>query len=168
MTEDFDFAGVTVCLRTRLPRADEEDQILDLSHMISMSMFMDEGYTWLITREFSELIKDFREGIEGANMTAPLVQQRSIDQRFRDFHADNPGVYTELVAMTRQIKAKGYRQLGIELIWSAYRWNRMLHTSPDEYGFKLNDHFRSRYARLIMAQEPDLANFFHTRTLRTP
>lgn len=101
-------------------------------------------------------------------MTAPLVTQRSIDQRFHDFHTANPGVYIELVDMARQLRARGYTSIGIELIWSAYRWNRMMHTTPDEYGFKLNDHFRSRYARLIMANEPDLATMFTIRTLRTP
>lgn len=101
-------------------------------------------------------------------MTAPLVTQRSIDQRFRDFHHDNPGVYNELVSMARQVKARGYHRIGIELIWSAFRWNRMMRTTPDEYGFKLNDHFRSRYARMIMRNEPDLADFFQIRTLRTP
>ncbi len=101
-------------------------------------------------------------------MPSPLATQRSIDQRFRDFHAANPSVYTELVQMARDIKERGYHRLGIELIWSAFRWNRMMRTTPDDYGFKLNDHFRSRYARLIMANEEDLADFFHTRTLRTP
>ncbi len=101
-------------------------------------------------------------------MTAPIVTQRSIEQRFRTFHEANPSVYTELVDMARQLQARGYSRIGIELIWSAFRWNKMMRTTADEYGFKLNDHFRSRYARLIMANEPDLAEFFHTRTLRTP
>lgn len=101
-------------------------------------------------------------------MPSPLVEQRSIEQRFTDFHEKNPGVYDELVKMARQLRSRGYQHVGIELIWSAFRWNRMMHTTADEYGFKLNDHFRSRYARLIMAREPDLADFFHTRTLRAP
>lgn len=101
-------------------------------------------------------------------MTAPLVEQRSIETRFRAFHQANPGVYAELVDMARQMQARGYQRIGIELIWSAFRWNRMMRTTADEYGFKLNDHFRSRYARLIMRTEPDLADFFHIRTLRTP
>lgn len=101
-------------------------------------------------------------------MTAPLVTQRSIDQRFLEFHLNNPSVYTELVRMARQMQARGYRKIGIELLWAAYRWNRMLATTPDDYNYKLNDHFTSRYARLIMAQEEDLRDFFRTRTLRTP
>lgn len=98
----------------------------------------------------------------------PLVTQRSIDQRFQDFHEANPEVYRELCRMAREIRERGYRRIGIELLWAAYRWNRMLRTAPDEYNFKLNDHFTSRYARLIMSQEPDLADLFTTRTLRTP
>lgn len=102
-------------------------------------------------------------------MTAvPLPTQRSIDARFRQFHIENPGVYTELCSMARQLKERGYRRIGIELLFAAYRWNRMMRTTADDYGFKLNDHFTSRYARLIMSQEPDLTEMFKTRTLRTP
>ncbi len=103
-----------------------------------------------------------------ARTASPLADQRSIEQRFREFHENNPSVYTELVDMARKLHERGYTKLGIELIWSAFRWNRMMRTTADEYGFKLNDHFRSRYARLIMANEPDLADFFQVRTLRTP
>ncbi len=101
-------------------------------------------------------------------MTIPLVTPRSIDQRFREFHDDNPQAYIELAAMARPLKARGYHRIGIELLFAAYRWNRMMRTTADEYQFKLNDHFTSRYARLIMTHEEDLAGFFHTRTLRTP
>ena len=102
-------------------------------------------------------------------MTAPpYAAQRSIDSRFHEFHAENPAVYTELVKMARDMRGRGYRQIGIELLWAAYRWNRMLRTAPGEEAFKLNDHFTSRYARLIMTQEEDLNGFFRTRTLRTP
>lgn len=92
----------------------------------------------------------------------------TIDKRFQEFHAANPAVYGELVQMSRDLHKRGYRRIGIELVFSAYRWNRMLRTTADEFGFKLNDHFTSRYARLIMAREPDLADFFRTRTIRTP
>jgi hypothetical protein len=101
-------------------------------------------------------------------VTSPLISQRSIETRFRDFHTANPDVYTELVAMSRQLKERGYRRIGIELVFAAYRWNRMMRSTADDYGFKLNDHFTSRYARLIMQQEPDLAQMFKTRSLRTP
>ena len=92
----------------------------------------------------------------------------TIDDRFAEFHEQNPQVYTELVQMARTLRAKGYNRVGIELIFSAYRWNRMTRTTADEYRFKVNDHFTSRYARLIMSHEKDLDGFFTTRALRTP
>ncbi len=91
-----------------------------------------------------------------------------IDARFATFHAANPHIYTELVTLARQARSRGYRRIGIELLFAAMRWNRMMRTTADEFGFKLNDHFTSRYARLIMAREPDLDGIFALRSLRTP
>lgn len=90
----------------------------------------------------------------------------TIEERFAEFHANNPDVYTELVRLARRAKARGHRRMGIELCFGALRWNRFMSTTG-EGGFKLNDHFTSRYARLLMAQEPDLADFFETRELRS-
>ena len=92
----------------------------------------------------------------------------SIDTRFAEFHAANPHVYAQLVSLARQAHRRGYRRIGIELLFSALRWRSMMRTTADEYGFKLNDHFTSRYARLIMAREPDLVGLFALRTLRAP
>jgi hypothetical protein len=89
----------------------------------------------------------------------------TIDERFWDFHEANPDVYDELVAMARQAKARGRQKFGIELCFGALRWNRFIRTTGDQ-GFKLNDHFTSRYSRLIMKLEPDLAGLFETRILR--
>lgn len=94
--------------------------------------------------------------------------QKSIDERFAAFHDENPHVYTELVALARRAHARGYRRIGIELLFAKLRWDRMMQTRADAFGFKLNDHFTSRYARLIMEQEPDLDGLFRTRALRAP
>lgn len=53
------------------------------------------------------------------------------------------------------------------MIWEVMRWQMFLATK-DPSGFKLNDHYTSRYARLIMKQEPDLDGLFELRALRTP
>lgn len=94
-------------------------------------------------------------------------ERRSIDARFAEFHTGNPHVYTELVTLARQAHHRGYRRIGIELLFSALRWRSMMTTTADEYGFKLNNDFRSRYARLIMAAHPELAGIFATREIRT-
>lgn len=97
----------------------------------------------------------------------PGEQRRSIDARFADFHHANPHVYTELLTLARHAHQRGYRRIGIELLFSALRWRSMMATTADEYGFKLNDHFTSRYARLIMTANPELAGIFATREIRT-
>ena len=93
-------------------------------------------------------------------------RRRTLEERFSTFHADNPRVYELLVRFSRQWVASGRAQCGIALIWERMRWEMMLSTT-DASGFKLNNDYKSRYARLIMAMEPDLAEFFNIRELRT-
>jgi len=95
------------------------------------------------------------------------VRARSIQQRFDEFHQANPHVYAELVKLARRAKARGEQKVGIELLFAVCRWRRMMATSDSSSGFKLNDHYTSRYSRLIMAQERDLDGFFETREIRT-
>jgi hypothetical protein len=87
-----------------------------------------------------------------------------IQQRFEDFDRANPKVYRLLVYYARAAKQAG-QQVGIRAIWERMRWHLHVETKSDD-GFRLNDHFTSRYARKIAANEPDLADFFETRKLR--
>lgn len=87
----------------------------------------------------------------------------TIDERFVAFHHANPWVYTALVRLARDELRYGPRT-AIDHLFSVLRWQHRRHTEGDE--FKLNNNFRSRYARLIAASEPDLADAFETRVLR--
>lgn len=92
--------------------------------------------------------------------------QRRIADRFREFHDANPEVYDELVALARRAADRGHRRMGIDMLFNIVRWNRLMSTvDTDRTGFKLNNDFRSHYARLIMSQEPDLEGLFETRAL---
>lgn len=95
------------------------------------------------------------------------VRAKTIQQRFEAFHEANPAVYAELVKLARRAKRTGQQKVGIELLFAVVRWRRMMATRDESSGFKLNDHYTSRYARLIMAQERDLDGFFSTREIRT-
>lgn len=91
----------------------------------------------------------------------------TIGQQFRRFHAEHPEVYEELVSLSRIAKMAG-RQAGIKMVFEVLRWNRMIAGLPDPgEDYKLNNNYHSRYARLIMRQEPDLKGFFETRRLRS-
>lgn len=92
---------------------------------------------------------------------------RTIRARFRAFHDANPHVYDELVELARDLRRRGHDRLAIGMLWEVLRWRRMMHTAdPNPAGYKLNDHYRSRYARLIMFREPDLRGCFETRRIR--
>lgn len=90
----------------------------------------------------------------------------SIQTEFIQFHKDNPDVYARLVALARRARSYGYSRLGIGHLWEVMRWDLMVE-SKGLLEYKLNNNYRSRYARLIMGQEPDLAGFFELRTLRS-
>lgn len=86
-----------------------------------------------------------------------------IQASFERFHAENPEVYRLLVQFARQVKASGKPAYGIESLFARLRWHFEIETKGDT--FKLNNNYRSRYARLIMHREPDLESFFTTRGL---
>ena len=89
----------------------------------------------------------------------------SIEARFREFHAANPRVYQTLCSLARYAMQKGKRKIGIGALWERMRWDLWLETT--DVDFKLNNNFRSRYARLLMWHESDLAGVFEIRTLHT-
>ena len=81
---------------------------------------------------------------------------------FDRFHSDNPRVYQVLVRLAREWVARfGGHKLGIATLYETARWQITLATNDAE--FRLNNNWRSYYARLIMAQEPDLAGLFDLR-----
>lgn len=94
-------------------------------------------------------------------------ERASIQERFEEFHALNPWVYHRLVVLARDLKRRGRRKLGIGMLWEVLRWQAYAATVDPSSDFKLNDHYRSRYARLIADREPDLADAFETRLLRS-
>ena len=87
-----------------------------------------------------------------------------IDARFLEFHHANPHVYRALVALAAQWQAAGHERCSMDMLFHRLRWDYGIETRGDT--FRLNDHFTSRYARLISANLPSLAPLFATRTLR--
>jgi hypothetical protein len=90
-----------------------------------------------------------------------------IDRRFLEFHQANPAIYEMIVRFCRDVrKYNAKRRTSIDLIWGRLRWELSIEVNPmglEDY--KLNNDFRSRYARLVMAQEPDLDGIFEVREL---
>lgn len=95
----------------------------------------------------------------------PSEPRATLQQRFEAFHAANPHVFFQLRRMALDMKRRGVRQYGIGGLFEVLRWRYAVQTQGDEY--KLNNNWRSRYARLLMDTTPELAGFFETRELKT-
>jgi hypothetical protein len=88
---------------------------------------------------------------------------KTIQEKFEEFHKNNPHIYNEIVRLARQWKKAGKKRLGIKMIFEVLRWNTAIATQSQD--FKLSNNYTSRYTRLIEAQESDLVNVFRTRPL---
>lgn len=96
----------------------------------------------------------------------PMVsREASLQERFEAFHQANPHVYEALKQLALNLKRRGMERCGIAGLFEVLRYRYTLQTSGDDY--KLNNDYRSRYARLLMVQVPELRDFFETRCLST-
>ena len=97
-----------------------------------------------------------------------MTQSRlyGIDEDFWAFHDAHPEVYSELVRRAVIAKSNGFKRYSAKVLIEVVRWYFEFER-PDKGPFKINNNFTSRYARLIMECEVDLAGFFETRELRT-
>ena len=87
---------------------------------------------------------------------------RTLSERFEQFHKANPHVYDALRKMALTLKQKGHKRIGIAMLFEQLRWQYYMRTN-DVTGFKLNNNYRANYARALMQQESELADFFTTR-----
>jgi len=87
----------------------------------------------------------------------------TIEDRFREFDAANPHVYEALVDLCRRVQARGRKRWSINAAFEVPRYRWTMQTIRREGEFKLNNNFRAYYARMIEAQEPELAGFFELR-----
>ena len=101
---------------------------------------------------------------------APIVQpshttRASIDERFNEFHHANRWVYQQLEAMTAELITAGQKRIGMKMLIEVLRWRYFRQTFDTTSGFKLNNDYTSRYARLLLTAHPEWAGVFETRAL---
>ena len=100
----------------------------------------------------------------GRTKTPTYRRGMSIQQRFNLFHRENPHVYQAIRTLALSMKRKGHATWSIKAIFEILRWSYAMTTTDQD--FKLPNDYHSRYARLVMDQEPELEGFFETRELR--
>ncbi len=87
-----------------------------------------------------------------------------IEERFHQFHAANPQVYRALRSLALPLAHAGRKRIGVKMLWETLRYSYSIVTDGSDY--KLDNSYTSRYARLLMDQEPELRGLIETRVLR--
>jgi hypothetical protein len=95
-------------------------------------------------------------------VTLPLFpSDKTIDERFAEFHAANPQVFELFAKFARELREAGLEKGSAELIVQRIRWHAAVVTRGDS--FKINDHYRARYARPLVETCPEFAGWFEFR-----
>lgn len=96
-----------------------------------------------------------------AQLQLPFCDEKTPEEKFRDFHARHPEVYRELKRRAFELRKRGWTRWGIRNLWERMRYEFAIEQTLDD--FKLNNNHAPYYARLLMENEPALAGFFETR-----
>jgi hypothetical protein len=91
----------------------------------------------------------------------------TLQERFDEWIESREGrhAYEEVVAMAYRLRAAGHARYSMKALWEVIRTDRQTPSSARSV-FKLNNDYTSRMARRVMADYPDLAGFFETRTVK--
>jgi len=101
------------------------------------------------------------------DIDAWMREPTEADRQFLAFHEANPIVYATLARLARYARQRGRHRLGVKMLWERMRWELTIETDDATSDYKLNNNYHSRYARLLMETEADLAGMFELRALRS-
>lgn len=99
-------------------------------------------------------------------VSPPVIPGTTIGERFEAWHQANPWVLTYLERKVADLEAAGATRVGIGQVWEVLRYDYRIATRGD--GFRANNNWRSRYARLLIERHPEWADLIETRELRAP
>lgn len=87
----------------------------------------------------------------------------SIQERFDKFDKANPKIFGLYKKFAFKFLATGKKKCGISLITERIRWEVTVETTGKD--FKISNDFRSRYARKLMSEVPELKGLFNIKQL---
>ena len=85
----------------------------------------------------------------------------STKHNFAKFHSSNPDVYKIFADLARKMKNSGKKKYSAETLVNVIRWEKDLVTYGDR--FKINNNYRSIYARMFVYFNPKFKGFFEMR-----
>lgn len=88
-----------------------------------------------------------------------------IKEKFIEYHRQNPHIFDLFLKYARELVKANRKHYGVVAISERIRWHLNVETVGDE--FKINNNYRSCYARLLVAKYPqEFQTMFEIR--RTP
>lgn len=101
---------------------------------------------------------------EPVTPSVPAPQVPTIEERFEAFHLRNPHVYDALEQLARRRLREGATYITIAQLYEELRADPSFSTTGDP--LKINNSYRSYYARLLIQRVPALKDVMRTRDLR--
>lgn len=95
-----------------------------------------------------------------------IPDETYLQMKFMEYHNDHPEVYELLKKYVLMAKAANRETYSINGLFERIRWHVNVDTR-DEDGFKMNNNYRSRYARMLMKDNPEFVGFFEIRELKS-
>ncbi|GAA2084390.1 hypothetical protein GCM10009759_03380 [Kitasatospora saccharophila] len=90
----------------------------------------------------------------------------TIQERFEQFHDLNPWVLTDLERLAADCVEARFSKISIGMLFELVRYSYGRATLGGD-DFRLNNDFRSRYARLLIERHPEWALRIEVRALRS-
>ena len=90
-----------------------------------------------------------------------------IEERFWQYHQANPGIYNLFVHYALEAQASGHAKYSVWALANRVRWHVDIEVNDPNTAFKISNDYLAYYARLIMLEQPALADFFDTKPMQT-
>ena len=91
------------------------------------------------------------------------TRRDEIDQQAANFSTANPLVAKLFEDFTFDVISRGFKNYSVNAIFERIRWETDQADRDGRSTFKLNNNYRSWFAREFMEQYPDYDGFFRTR-----
>jgi hypothetical protein len=98
------------------------------------------------------------------NTQAEQSPKLTLPEQFEAFHTRNPQVFDVLLRLAQEAIGRGRKRLSIKYLYELARMDDELVT--DGKPFKLSNSYTAFYARRLIQETPELANYLQLRTQR--
>ena len=106
------------------------------------------------------------DGLPMEDALIPPDPGLTLEERFWQFHTRNPQVYAALRRLALDLANRGKTRIGVKGLVEVLRWHHQLVTDDPTSDYQINNSYTAFYARLLVANEPALADRIELRAQR--